>query len=89
MAKNNNPARALWLAASSLAAIGLAPGLVYAQAPAAANPASEPAAPDNSDVIVVTASRISQSAIVDQPVSTLKGSQIEQLGYTNVGTALM
>ncbi|WP_018075372.1 TonB-dependent receptor domain-containing protein [Novosphingobium nitrogenifigens] len=76
----------LLLSAGALA-LAQAPTAFAQSAPDKSTP-DEAKAPTFNDPIVVTASRIAQSKIVDQPVTTLDHATIETLGATNIGTAL-
>lgn len=77
--------RPLSLASTALALTLVSGAPAMAQsAPADATVAVKPVA---DDTIIVTGTRVSQK-VADQPVATVTGTNINDLGYTNIGEAL-
>lgn len=85
--------RPMLLAGIAVSAI-LSSQTVFAQtnqpagAPQTANAAPPPTDSTTQNDVVVTASRISQSAITAQPAESLSAIEITKRGYTNLGSAL-
>lgn len=79
--------RKLHYAVSALALVLAAPGLALAQAAPAADAPKDGDSDKTKDVIVVTGTRVS-SRVADQPVQSISGQTLNDLGYTNIGQAL-